>query len=346
MTQQTQPTEPVRLHNNENPMGPSPLAMQSVRDTLSEANTYSGDALLPQLREAIAAAWDNRITADHIVLGSGSVGVMEMIGRLYLDSPEAECLVTPPVFPYFLNYCQANGRKLIKVPLQPESFKTDLTAVLAAITPNTRIVYLCNPNNPTGSYITARELADFMAQVPDHPLVIHDQAYHHFVDAPDFPDSLQPILDNKHFLVLHSFSKVFGLAGMRLGYAIARPDVIAHLSTIAHPFLINKLNLKAGVAALSDSDHMQRSIANNAAGKAWLTEQLEALDCRVWPTQASFMIFQYATMPAATIIERLEAAGVLVRPAFFSPDHVRVSIGNPAQNQQFIAALSRILAEG
>ena len=341
----TQSTEPIRLNSNENPMGPSPLALQSVTHVLSQVNTYPGPEMPVQLQEAIAAAWGHRITPDHIVLGSGSVGVMNLVARLYLDTPEAECLVMPPVFPYFLNYCRENGRKLVTVPLQGESFRADLTAVLAAITPNTRIVYLCNPNNPTGSYITARELADFMAQVPDHALVVHDQAYHHFVDAPDFPDSLLPVLDGKHFLVLHSFSKVFGLAGMRLGYGIARPDIIARLEAIAPPSQLNKLNLTAGLNALNDSDHIQRSIANNAAGKAWLTEQLEALDCRVWPTQASFMIFQ-ATMPAATIIERLEVAGVLVRPAFFSPEHVRVSIGNPAQNQQFITALSRILAEG
>lgn len=342
----TQSTEPIRLHNNENPMGPSPLAMQNMARVMSQANIYPSPELPQQLREAIAATWGNRITPDHIALGSGSAGVMHLVAQLYLDTPEAECLVMPPVFPFFLTYCQTHNRKLVKVPLQPERFRADLTAVLAAITPHTRLIYLCNPNNPTGSYIPTRELADFMAQVPDHALVVHDQAYHHFVDAPDFPDSLAHVLANKHFLILHSFSKVFGLAGMRLGYAIARPDIAARLNASTPPSQLNILNLTAGLHALSDSDHIQRSIANNAAGKVWLTQQLEALDCRVWPTQASFMIFQYANLPAATIIERLEAAGVLVRPAFFSPDHVRVSIGNPAQNQQFIATLSHILAEG
>ncbi|MCB0000810.1 MAG: aminotransferase class I/II-fold pyridoxal phosphate-dependent enzyme, partial [Anaerolineales bacterium] len=127
----TQSTEPIRLNSNENPMGPSPLALQSVTHVLSQVNTYPGPEMPVQLQEAIAAAWGHRITPDHIVLGSGSVGVMNLVARLYLDTPEAECLVMPPVFPYFLNYCRENGRKLVTVPLQGESFRADLTAVLA-----------------------------------------------------------------------------------------------------------------------------------------------------------------------------------------------------------------------
>src|SRR5690606_22826016 len=155
--------------------------------------------------------------------------------------------------------------------------------IAAAITPQTRLVYVCNPNNPTGTYVPASTLQQIINVIPDDVLLIHDEAYCDFVDAPDYPDTLPYVLAGKNILLMRTFAKIYGLAGLRLGYGIAPPAVIERVASVKRNFHVNKLALVAGLAALQDAEHRQRTIANNAIGKQWLTKQLTGLGCRVWP---------------------------------------------------------------
>jgi histidinol-phosphate aminotransferase len=340
-----QTREPLKLASNENPLGPSPLALQAIRDNLDRLNIYPPRQLDGQLCQAIATSISDQIGPEHIVVGSGGIEVLEFVARSHLTTPDAESVLPRQSFPFLARYHGRSGQKINFYDLDEEDFSYYPERIAAAITPQTWLVYICNPNNPTGTYVSAGTLQQIIDVIPDDVLLIHDEAYCDFVDVPDYPDALPYVLAGKNIFLMRTFAKIYGLAGLRLGYGIAPPAVIERVAGVKRNFHVNKLALVAGLAALNDTEHRQHTIANNAIGKQWLTEQLTRLGCRVWPSQANFVMFSHETVPASTIVDGLMALAIIVRPAFGLDNHIRLSIGTPEQNARLVESLTAVLQQ-
>jgi histidinol-phosphate aminotransferase len=340
-----QTKEPLKLASNENPLGPSPLALQAIRDNLDRLNIYPARQLDGQLCQAIAASISNQLGPEHIVIGSGGIEVLEFVARSFLTTPDAESVLPRQTFPFLARYNGRTGQKINFYDLDESDFSYYPERIAAAITPKTRLVYVCNPNNPTGTYVPANTLKQIIDVVPDDVLLIHDEAYCDFVDAPDYPNALPYVLAGKNIFLMRTFAKIYGLAGLRLGFGIASPAIIERVAGVKRNFHVNKLALVAGLAALTDTEHRQHTIANNGAGKQWLTDQLTHLDCRVWPSQANFVLFSHQTVPAQTLIDGLMAEAIIVRPAFGLDNHIRLSIGTPEQNARLVESLTAVLQQ-
>lgn len=340
-----QKKRPLKLASNENPLGASPLALQAIRDSLETIHIYPAKQIEMQLRQAIATFWGSGLSPENIVIGSGGIEVLEFVARSYLTTPDAESVLPRQTFPFLARYSGRSGQKISFYDLDAEDFSYSPEKIMAAVTPKTKLVYVCNPNNPTGTTMPAAMLQQLMDMLPDDVLLIHDEAYYEFVDAPDYPDTMPAVLANKNIFVMRTFSKIYGLAGLRLGYGIASPHIIERVASVKRNFHVNKLALNAGLAALKDNDHKQRTIANNGVGKQWLTAQLTQLNCRVWPSQANFVLFSHAHVAASAIISGLMAEAIIVRPAFGLDNHIRLTIGTPAQNERLIGTLTAVLQQ-
>jgi histidinol-phosphate aminotransferase len=336
---------PLKLASNENPLGPSPLALQAIRDNLDKLHVYPSRQLDGQLCQAIAASLSSQLGPENIVVGSGGIEVLEFVARSHLTAPDAESVLPRQTFPFLARYHGRSGQKINFYDLDEEDFSYYPERIAAAMTPQTRLVYVCNPNNPTGTYVPASTLQQIIDVIPDDVLLIHDEAYWDFVDAPDYPEALPYVLAGKNIFLMRTFAKVYGLAGLRLGYGIAPPAVIERVAGVKRNFHVNKLALVAGLAALQDEEHRQRTISNNVAGKQWLTEHLTRLGCRVWPSQANFVLFSHETVPAAVIGDGLMALAIIVRPAFGLDNHIRLSIGTPEQNARLVESLTAVLQQ-
>ena len=337
--------EPLKLASNENPLGPSPLALQAIRDSLATLNIYPAKQLELQLRQAIAPTISDQLGPEHIVIGSGGIEVLEFVARSYLTTPDAESVLPRQTFPFLARYHGRSGQKISFYDLDADDFRYYPERIAAAITPQTRLVYVCNPNNPTGTYVPASTLQQIIDVIPNDVLLIHDEAYCDFVDAPNYPDAVPYVLAGKNIFLMRTFAKIYGLAALRLGFGIASPAIIERVAGVKRNFHVNKLALVAGLAALNDAEHRQRTLANNTAGKQWLTEQLTRLGCRVWPSQANFVLFSHQSVPAQTLIDGLMAQAIIVRPAFGLDNHIRLSIGTPEQNARLIESLTAVLQQ-
>jgi histidinol-phosphate aminotransferase len=337
--------QPLKLASNENPLGPSPLALEAIREQLPTLHIYPAKQLELQLRQSIATAISNQLGPEHIVIGSGGIEVLEFVARSYLNTLDAESVLPRQTFPFLARYNGRSGQKISFYDLDADDFSYDPDRIAAAITPQSRLVYVCNPNNPTGTYVPTRTLQQIIDVIPDDVLLIHDEAYCDFADAPDYPNALPYVLAGKNIFLMRTFAKIYGLAGLRLGYGIAKPQIIERVAGVKRNFHVNKLALVAGLAALNDAGHRQRTLANNTAGKQWLTVQLTGLGCRVWPSQANFVLFSHPSVPAQTLIDGLMAQAIIVRPAFGLDNHIRLSIGTPEQNARLVESLTAVLQQ-
>jgi len=341
---QPPPGTPVhRLSQNENPFGPSPKEIEAIQQTAPQLAYYPEFSDLP-LREAIATTFEG-VTADMIYTGCSGYEALEMLTRGTL-MPGDECIVTSPTFTSAYNKMAGlQGATVRDVPLLPDTFAFDVDGVLAAITERTRLIFLCNPNNPTGTIITQAEMDRLMTSLPAHVLVVADEVYHHFVDRDDFPDSLRYVHGGKNIVIVHSFSKAYGLAGLRLGYGIARPEIADSLGAMHRGFHNNALNFVAGVAACADQAYLRECVQKLNAEKAWMMAQLESLPgVRYWPSQTNFLLVQTA-LTSAALTQELALKGLQVREQR-SPvlSHaVRISMGTHEANTQLIDAMRDIL---
>lgn len=326
-----------KLASNENPIGPSPKALAAIAGMLGELNRYP-DGAAQDVRTAIAARMG--LTPAHVFVGNGSDEIIKMIAETFL-SPGDE-VVTP--FPSFAQYsfgAHIMGATVVNVPLA-EGFRYDLPRMLASITERTKIVYLCSPNNPTGTWLSHRETADFVAQVPDDVVVVCDEAYIEYVDEPDPLDSLQFIREGKTVLSLRTFSKMYGLAGIRLGYALGDPGLINFMHQVREPFNANSVAQAAAVAALTDSEHVARCREANQAGREQLYAGLSALAVPYIKTQGNFLIADVGD--GLAVFEQLQRRGVIVRAGFPGLDrYVRISIGTAEENERCLQALAQVI---
>ncbi|MBN2205505.1 MAG: histidinol-phosphate transaminase [Thermoleophilia bacterium] len=326
----------VKLSSNENPLGPSPRVLEAIAATLPKLATYPEKSFF-DLKGALAEA--NGVAAESVFVGHGTEALIQLIPQLYV-SPGDEVVVADVTFGRYEEASKLMGARVVRVPLS--DLRHDLEAMAAAVTPRTRVVWLCNPNNPTGTIVRRDEVAAFLAAVPPTVAVVFDQAYFEFADAPEYPDGLEYFkAGHDNVIVLRTFSKAYGLAGLRLGYGIAAPAVRQLLDTIKEPFNLNRLSVAAGPVALADTDWRERCVEENRRGRELLVAELARLGFDPVPSQTNF-VFVDVKQNADALFERLLHRGVIVRPAsgWGLPTCMRVTVGTPEQNRRFLEALA------
>jgi histidinol-phosphate aminotransferase len=331
------------LANNENPLGPSPQVVEAIK-AAAPALSYYPDYSDIALRQALCEVLGRGLEPEQIFTGCSGFETLELIARAYL-APGDEVILSPPTFSgAYRKVAEPLGAKIIEAPLALETFAYQPEAVLAAVNEATKMIMLCNPNNPTGAITTAETMDKLMRGLPDHVLVVVDEVYHHFVDAPDFPDSIQYVLDGRNIAIAHSFSKAYGLAGMRLGYGIAKPEIANAIAGLHRGFHQNKLALAAGIAACQDQAHVRRCVDFLRGEVAWLSSQFDRLDIKYWKSSTNFIMFE-TPMPAEDLNRLLHERGFLLRTQTRNnlPYGMRVSAGTRESNLDFIAALAEIL---
>ena len=332
-------TRIAKLASNENPLGASPKAIEAMAQTLSGLNLYPDGGL--RLREVLAAQFDLKV--DNVIAGSGSEGIMSNIIRAFLCD-EDEVLTTEAAFIGFQVLARSRGVKYRTVPYRDWHY--DLPALAAEINEHTKIIYLANPNNPTGTIFTRHQFDEFYKHVPERVLIILDEAYFEYAkDNPRYPDSMHYRYDN--VITLRTFSKAYGLAGARIGYGFAHEELIRNLLKVKLPFEPSTPAQAAGIAALSDKEFLHRSLELNARGLRYLTEALGELGLPLAPSEANFVMIAMASEAEATrIFEELLSQGVVVRPlkAFGLPNCLRVSTGTDEDNRFCIEAFRRSYA--
>jgi len=327
----------VKLASNENPLGPSPMALAAAQDALHDMALYpdgAGFALKAKLSEKLGVA------ANRIVLGNGSNDILDMAARAFL-APGTSSVYAQHAFAVYPIATQTVGAQGIAVPAK--DYGHDLAAMRAAIRDDTRVLWIANPNNPTGTFVPWTEIEAFLATVPPQVLVVLDEAYGEYLPTDDRCDTLAWIERFPNLLVSRTFSKAYGLAGLRVGYGVGHPDVIDLLNRVRHPFNVNAPALAAAEAALDDIAFLLRSYALNSAGMAQLTAGLKDMKVDIVPSKGNFLLAKVGD--AARINAELLKRGVIVRPVanYGLPEFLRVSVGLAGQNTRFLDALRACL---
>ena len=330
----------IKLASNENPLPPSEKVQQAVAAALSQLNRYP-DGTGFYLRQALARR--HGVTPDHIVLGAGSNELIELVARAFMR-PGDEAVIPHPSFVVYPMIVQAVGG--IRVVVTLKDYRLDLKAMARAITPMTKMVFIANPNNPTATIVSAAEVEDFMARVPDRAIVVFDEAYYEFAQGPDFPDSLAYLREERKVVVLRTFSKAASLAGLRVGYAVGDPDCVSLLNRIRAPFNVNSLAQVAALAALEDDAHIIECRRMIEAGRAFLSDEFASLGLKFPPSRANFILVDVGRN-ALDVYQRLLREGVIVRPmlSFGMESTLRVTIGTPEENRRLMKALRKVLQE-
>jgi len=331
-------TDVIKLASNENPRGPGPRVQERLLEAAGELSRYP-DGGGYRLKRVLSEALD--VDPGQLTLGNGSNDVLDLAARITL-MPGAEAIVSEHAFVVYRLAVASCGAALVEVPAV--SYGASLQGMLEAVTDRTAIVFIANPNNPTGTWVERTALLDFLEAVPERVWVVLDEAYAEYVELPDYPDGLLLQKRFPNLIVTRTFSKIHGLAALRVGYAVSTPGVADLMNRARQPFNVNALGLAAAEAAVQDQEFVMTSRAMNREGKAVLGAGLERLGLDYIPSAGNFLTV--AVTGAAGVYQALLAEGVIVRPVaeYGLPDHLRVSVGLPAENERFLATLGRILA--
>jgi histidinol-phosphate aminotransferase len=327
----------VKLASNENPRGPSPRAIEAGRAAMAEANRYP-DPRATALRAALASHLG--MPASHIVAGNGSVEIIDMIVRALLG-PGDNAVVSEHAFVRYRQLVAAQGRAARLVPMR--GWTHDLAAMAAAADARTRLVFVANPNNPTGTWNRRAEVETLAGALPEGCLLVLDEAYFEYSDDPEYPDGIDLVRRGAPVVVTRTFSKVHGLGGLRAGYAVAAPEVLEALLVIREAFGTNSVAQAAAAAALSDADHVRRTVDLNRTERARLAAELGGRGFSVLPSLGNFVTFD-TRAAGRDVFRRLVARGVIVRPLdpYDMPSWLRVSVGTPEENAAFLTALDAV----
>ena len=329
----------VKLASNENALGPSPKAMAALRKAVRSLHRYP-DARCETLRQLLAQR--HGVDPESIVVGNGSDELLVLALRAFVD-PGDHVVVAQPTFLIYELQAKAAGAAISVVPLK--NYRYDLPAMRRAITPQTKLVFIANPDNPTGTYVTERELDAFLQDLPQQTLVCLDEAYYEFVEADDYPQSLRR-LNHAPLLITRTFSKAYGLAGLRVGYGFAQPSIIRALDAVREPFNVNRLAQVAACAALEDEAFLERTKRTAQEGRRHLTAELVRLGLRVVPSVTNFLLVELGP-DAAQIARCLLEQGIIVREmsAWKLAGHLRITVGTMAENRRCLKALKRCLRQ-
>jgi histidinol-phosphate aminotransferase len=329
----------AKLASNENALGPSPRGLAAAREACAKVHLYP-DGSAFYLRRALAARLG--VALEEVAVGNGSNELLELLVRTFLAEGD-EALTSAHTFIVYRLAAQAHGRVCVEAPMRDHRY--DLGAIHERLSRRTKLVFLANPDNPNGTYFTERELLPLLEAVPREVLVVLDEAYVEFVAARDFPDGLRLRRRFPNVVTCRTFSKIYGLAGLRLGYLVASPEVVGYLDRVRAPFNTNLVAQAAGVAALADDEHVARSRALVESERPFVERGLRALGATVWPSQTNFVLAEFPGRPGKELFEALLRRGVVVRPmgGYGFPHAQRITFGLRSENEKLLAALGEIL---
>lgn len=330
------PTEIIKLASNENPLGPSPNSIAAMRTALESAHLYP-ESTGVYLRNALAQKLN--IGPDNLILGNGSNEIIEFVAHAFLNRGD-EIVTHEYAFVAYKLVAQLFGAQTIET--RTTNFQPNLDGILKAVTPATKIVFLANPNNPTGSLLPQHEIDEFMGRLPDNIIAVLDEAYFEFLNSPG--DSLRHIRDRRNVIVLRTFSKIHGLASLRVGYGIAHPELIQVLQKTRQPFNVNGIAQIGALAALEDEQHLKKSKQLVDEGRAYLEKQFRAMKLKFNPSAGNFVFVQVGDGPV--VFKKLLAEKIIARPlrGYKLSEWLRITVGTMEQNEKCIAALKNILS--
>ncbi len=339
----------VKLASNENPIGPSKNALQALSEYLltgMEINRYpdgSGyylkNAISEKLRNSRNLPLKRDVGIDEIILGNGSNELIDIAVRTFMTHGDSAVMAAPSFVVYSMAV-RSVGATPVEAPLI--DYRHDLMKMAEAVAENTKMIFIANPNNPTGTINKVHEFERFMEKIPEGVLIVIDEAYYEYVADREYPDTLQYFMNDRDILILRTFSKAYGLAGLRMGYGIARKDIVQEMNRIREPFNTNTVAQLAAIHALGDDEHIKKSIELNERGKAFLYENLESMGVSYVPTEANF-IYIPLNNDSSVVYNFLLKEGVIVRPV--GPREIRVTIGLPDENKRFIEALKALIKQ-
>jgi histidinol-phosphate aminotransferase len=332
----------IDLSTNENPLGPSPRVVEAIERAAKTIHRYPphDDRML---REALAAHHGQDLTPDHFFAGASGSDVLTLIARTCL-APGDEAIICSPTFVVYAMTAEFQQARLIDVLLDPATCAHDVDRILASVTPRTRLIYVCNPGNPTGVVMPATDFDRLVERVPAGVLLVADEVYYQYVESDAFPETTRWIHAGRDVVIVHSFSKGYGMAGIRLGYGIARPDLARKLGRHRLIYHLSSLALHAGAAALGDAEHVARTVTSTREGKAFLYRHLERMAVKHWRSETNFILVMPNDRDRA--LAALVKHGVLVRPVD-GPGRapcLRISVGLPAANEKVIDAFADLLS--
>lgn len=332
-----------KLSSNENPLGYSPKVKEALVGALNNLSLYP-DNTDHRLREALVSDFDNQLTADHFITANSGSEIIDIISKAFLGEGD-EVIVSQPCFLPYTAFTRWMGAKAVNVPMTA-NYDYDLEAILKAVTARTRLIFLASPNNPSGNYIPKEKLTVFMEQVPENVIVVLDEVYRHFAEAGDYTSALPYVLENKNIIAINSFSKTYGLAGLRVGYCYAPLHISNYIRKICKPFLLSSLALEGAIAALKDVDFVDRTVQLVKEERAYVLDGLKKIGIEFWPTQGNFVMIR-PPVPDTELVALLEKKGIMVRPVgnFGAPGMVRISFGKREANKAVLEALSTIVEE-
>lgn len=331
--------EIIKLASNENPLGPGQHVLDVIAATTDLSRYPDGNGF--KLKQALAEK--HNIEADCITLGNGSNDILEMVARAFVTS-QHQVIYSQHSFAVYPIVTQAVGAEHVVVPAK--DWGHNLAAMLAAVTDKTRLMFIANPNNPTGTWVNSLELKSLLENVPEHVIVLVDEAYFEYARSEaNYPDSSLWLNEFNNLIITRTFSKAYGLAGLRVGYGLSHPDIANLLNRVRQPFNNNSLALAAAEVALHDNDYIERSVNNNQAGMTMLIKAFDNMGLDFIPSKGNFICIDFE-QPADQIYHALLRAGVIVRPVanYGMPNHLRISIGLESENARFISELTKIMA--
>lgn len=330
----------VDLSTNENPLGPSPRVVEAIDREARQLHRYPARDDL-SLREALSAHHGRGLSVDHFFAASSASEVLDLIARATLAAGD-EIVICSPTFGVYAMTAANQDARVVDVPLDPASCAHHVERILAAITPRTRLIYICNPGNPTGVVMPGDEFASLLDRIPTGVVVVADEVYYQFVERSDFPDTIRHLHDGREVVIVHSFSKGYGMAGLRLGYGIARPELARRFGRFRLVYHLSRIALAAGAAALADQSHVAQTVALARDGKELFYREFARVGVRCWRSEANFVLVAPPSVEAA--LSRLREDGIQVRPVE-GPGRVpclRISVGLAESNQRVVAAMASL----
>jgi len=330
--------EVVKLASNETSIGPSPLALEAIKKEIENIHLYP-ESSSRQLREKLAHKL--KLDKEMLIIGNGADNIIDLVGMAFINEGD-EVISGEITFPAYETITKIMGGKLISVKLKDFSF--DLEEIVQRINERTKIIFICNPNNPTGTTVDKKAVDRFIKQVPENVVVVFDEAYYDYVEDNNYPDSLSYVLEGKNVIIIRTFSKIAGIAGIRVGYGIAKPELVSYLRRVVSPFPTNRLAQVAALASLNDEKHYKKVLKTNQEGKKYLYRELKKIDLFYLPTETNF-IFLDLKENSEVIFEKLLRKGVIIRPGkiYGCPTFIRVTIGTACENQKFIQAIYEVI---
>ncbi|GGF14217.1 histidinol-phosphate aminotransferase [Halobacillus andaensis] len=331
-------TKILKMASNENPFGCSPLAEEAIREEMKEMTRYP-ETTSPALALKLAARLG--ISSDQLIFGNGSDEIIRLLTRSYINQGD-EVVMASVTFPRYKTNVLIEGGIPVEVGMKNGTH--DLDGLLRAITNETKMVFVCNPNNPTGTIVERQALKDFIEQVPSNVLLVMDEAYYEYADSKEYLETLSLLDDYPNMVILRTFSKVYGLAALRIGYGMMHPGIVHQLRKVKDPFNVNRLAEAAASASLEDEAFLIETIAENREGRRYLTRHFEDMGLDYFTTQTNFIMVDVG-FPAEKVYEELLNAGIIIRPGHLMgyPTMIRVTIGQDEENESFIRELRQIL---